>query len=112
MAFKRYEQLNFATPKNFHTAPDFESHTVDCPCCAFRHPVQACYTDWEEVAQKYQKAYDDMSSTFLRVIAEAEEVWDVPLEGWIQAKKEILLATLTDTMNEHPNPNPNPNPEQ
>lgn len=101
----RRERIIFNAVTDFTKLPDFKSHTVDCPKCHYRQPVPVEYTDWKRVAETYKDSYSAMGNGFMELLKEMEEQFDVPLLAYLDAHREVLIATMQGILErlDHPN---------
>lgn len=89
----RYEKLTFEAIESCDL-PNLHSHVVECPKCRWCHPVPNEYTDWKEVADRYQKGYRDLVRHIDKQLREAGEAFDVPLIEYFEAGKQELIDSL------------------
>ncbi len=94
-----YEKLDLGVPTKLTDLSLSVRHTISCPRCGWTHPVPIEYTDWKEIAGRYEKAYLEMSRSFFTKLIEAGIAFDVPLVEYFEADKQILLAQLKDILN-------------
>ena len=99
MSFQRFEKIEWEHAESLMSLPAPKRHTVDCPNCNFRHPVQPEYTDWREVSKRYHQSYSGMANAFMRLLKEAGNVFNVPLVEYYEASQlemKQLLRELLD----------------
>lgn len=105
----RYEKITLSALQDPKILPQFESHTVDCPKCGYRHPVPVEYTDWHAVAETYRNAYENMMASVWAKLKEAGDAFDVPLQEYFEADRQAMLAELRVILERLKSSKQNPN---
>ena len=94
---KKGSEFQVGNMEDFYPMPDpFE--IVECKRCGWRSVVPDEYFDWKELAESYKNAYHKMANEFLEAVKRMEKAFNVPLTGYLQGEKEMLIAELRNAI--------------
>jgi hypothetical protein len=58
--------------------------------------VPVKYTDWQETAERYRRAYEAMMTKLGVLLKEAGEQFDVPLVEYFDTERQLMIQMLNE----------------